>query len=159
MELRQRLLELLEPFLADGFVELVDVRVQHHGRRRTVCLLVDQPGGITIDDCVRISRQVEDLLDSQDLIPFRYVLEVSSPGVDRPLRKAEHYTRFVGERVEIRMNPGFGSRRQFTGELAGYSDGTVHVIVGEGEDVHLPLREVHSARVHIDPWKRRGDNG
>ena len=159
MDLRQRLLEVLEPYLAEDLVELVDVRVQSHSRRRTVCLLVDQPGGVTINDCARISRHVEDYLDTQDVIPFRYVLEVSSPGFDRPLRTRQHFERFVGEQVEIQMDRSFGERRQYTGELTGVADGVVSLRLGDGDEVRLPLDEIRSARVRIDPWKPRGGTG
>lgn len=157
MDLRLRLLEVLEPFLAGELVELVDVRVQVRARRRTVCLLVDKAGGVTIEDCARISRRVEDLLDTEDLIPFQYVLEVSSPGLDRPLRKPNHFERFAGERVEIRMADGYGSRRRFTGTLVGLEGDDVCVALAEGEQVRLPLASVESARVSIDPWKPRGE--
>jgi ribosome maturation factor RimP len=155
MDLRRHLLEVLEPVLAEDFVELVDVQIQVHQRRRIVRLLVDQPGGVGVSDCADISRRVEDLLDRQDLIPFRYVLEVSSPGVDRPLRKPEHFERFVGERVEVRMIESFGPRRSYAGTLAGLSDGYVRVRPSADEEIRLPLTQIRSARVRIDPWKRR----
>jgi len=155
MDLRRRLLDALEPHLAEDGAELVDVKVQVKGQRRTICLLVDQPGGVNIDDCARISRRLEDILDAQDLIPFHYVLEVSSPGLDRPLRKPHHYERFVGERVRIRMVPEFGDRRQFSGTLAGLDEGNVLVVDESGDECRLPLDRVHSARVQIDPWKRK----
>jgi ribosome maturation factor RimP len=158
MDLRLRLSEVLEPFLAEELVELVDIQVQARGRRRVVSLLVDQPGGVTIEDCARISRRVEDLLDTEDPIPFQYVLEVSSPGLDRPLTKPSHFERFAGERVEVRMSTDFGPRRRFTGRLVGLSGDDVCVALEEGEDVRLPLDKVERARVHIDPWKPKGEN-
>lgn len=155
MDLRRRLLDSLEPRLAEDEVELVDVQIQVKGRRRTVCLLVDQPGGVNIEDCARISRRLEDILDAQELIPFRYVLEVSSPGLDRPLRKPHHYERFTGERVQVRMVPEFGDRRQFSGTLAGFVDGFVCVVDESGQETRLPFDRILSARVQIDPWKRK----
>jgi ribosome maturation factor RimP len=155
MDLRLRLLEVLEPRLAEDFVELVDVEILVSGRRRTVRLLVDQPGGINVDDCARISRHVGDLLDSEDLIPFRYVLEVSSPGLNRPLRKPEHFERFAGEQVQVRMHDDFGPRRRFTGCLLGLEDGDVCLRSDGGEDVRLPLDKLRSARTQIDPWRKK----
>jgi ribosome maturation factor RimP len=158
MDLRLRLSEVLEPYLGEEAVELVDVQVHVRGRRRVVSLRVDQPGGVTIEDCARISRRVEDLLDTEDLIPFQYVLEVSSPGLDRPLKTPNHFERFAGERVEVRMSRDFGPRRRFAGTLVGLSGGDVCVVLEEGENVRLPLAQVESARVQIDPWKPKGEN-
>jgi ribosome maturation factor RimP len=183
MDLRHRLFEVLEPRLAQDLVDLVDVEVEVRRRRRTIRLLVDRlpssaasdgprmavegdaetdPNdldGVTINDCARISRRVEDILDAEDLIPFQYVLEVSSPGADRPLSKPAHFTRFVGERVTVRMDDAFGPRRQFSGVLLGLRDDQAWVRLSEDEEVLLPLGLIHQARVHIDPWekaKRRG---
>lgn len=176
MDLRHRLVEVLEPRLAAEHVELVDVEIEVQRRRRTIRLLVDrvpepargddpdavggEPAtGVTINDCARISRRVEDILDAEDLIPFAYVLEVSSPGADRPLSKPAHFDRFRGERVTIRMEEAYGPRRQFTGVLQGLRDDQACVSLSSDEEVLLPLGRIHKARVHIDPWeqaKRRG---
>jgi len=176
MDLRHRLLEVLEPRLAAEHVELVDVEIEARRRRRTIRLLVDhlptprpgsdprgeeeaEPAGVTINDCARISRRVEDILDAEDLIPFPYVLEVSSPGADRPLSRPAHYDRFRGERVTIRMDEAYGPRRQFTGVLRGLRDDQACVRLSGEEEILLPLDRIHRARVHIDPWekaKRRG---
>ncbi len=155
MDLRLRLLEVLEPYLAADFMEVVDVQVLVQGRRRTVRLLVDQPGGVSVEDCAAVSRRVASLLDQEDLVPFRYVLEVSSPGLDRPLRKPEHFRRFTGERVHIRMKDSYGPRRQFSGKLLGLDGGVLRVLPDKGDAFRLPLDSVRSARVQIDPWKRR----
>jgi len=155
VDLRQQLLELLEPALAEDFVDVVDVQIVAEGRRRIVRLLVDQPGGVGIHDCANISRRVEAILDTEDLIPFRYVLEVSSPGLNRPLRKPEHFERFTGERIHIQMVDTFGPRRRFSGKLLGLEEGLVCVLPDGGETVRLPFDSVRSARVEIDPWKRR----
>ena len=100
-------------------------------------------------------RRVEALLDTEDIIQFRYVLEVSSPGLNRPLRKPEHFERFTGERVHIRMADSFGPRRRFSGKLLGLKDGVVCVQSDDGETIRLPFDSLRSARAEIDPWKRR----
>ncbi len=166
MDLAGRVLALLEPRLEREHVELVDVQMIARGKRRVVCVRVDRvevdedgrkrPVGVTVADCARISRQIEDILDAEDVVPFSYVLEVSSPGLDRPLRKPEHYDWFTGEQVVVRMADTFGSRRQYTGSLVGRQGDHIVVSVDGGETVRLPLTEVKSARVAIDPWKRKG---
>ena len=166
MDLRHRLREALEPRLADEGVDLVDVEVQNHHRRRIIRFLVDEVGeepvggdapraGVSVEYCARVSRMIEDILDTADLIPFAYVLEVSSPGINRPLTKPRHYERHLGERVIVRMNDGFGERRQFSGALVALEDGHVQITLESGEGVALPLSEVRSARVDIDPWANR----
>jgi ribosome maturation factor RimP len=164
-ELRARLLEDLEPRLALEHVELVDVKIHPRGRQHVVCLLIEpyavardgarEPLAVTVDDCARVSRLVEGLIDEQ--ITWSYVLEVSSPGTDRPLRTPEHYRRFVGERVVIRTTTPVGpsSRKQFTGVLDGFAEGLVSVRLDDGECVRLPLDHILQARVQMDPWKRQ----
>jgi ribosome maturation factor RimP len=142
---KERLLELLEPTLAAMGFELADLDA-HVGRRGLLRLYIDRPGGVTVDDCQRVSEQVGAWLDVEDPLPGSYVLEVSSPGFDRRLRTAAHFERFGGEQARIELKDVLGGRRKFVGKLAGVEGGEV-VLEVDGERVRLPLSEIAVARL------------
>jgi ribosome maturation factor RimP len=142
---KERLLELLEPTLAAMGYELADLDA-HVGKRGLLRLYIDRPGGVTVDDCQRVSEQVGAWLDVEDPLPGSYVLEVSSPGFDRRLRTAAHFERFGGEQARIELKDVLGGRRKFVGKLAGVEGGEV-VLEVDGERVRLPLSEIAVARL------------
>ena len=142
---KERLLELLEPTLAAMGYELADLDA-HVGRRGLLRLYIDRPGGVTVDDCQRVSEQVGAWLDVEDPLPGSYVLEVSSPGFDRRLRTAAHFERFGGEQARIELRDALGGRRKFVGKLAGVEGGEV-VLEVDGERVRLPLSDIAVARL------------
>ncbi len=119
---KERLIVLLEPAIAAMGYELADIDV-HLGRRGVLRLYIDRAGGVTVDDCQRVSEQVGALLDVEDPLPGSYTLEVSSPGFDRRLRTQAHFERFVGERVRIELRDAREGRRNFTGRLTGVESG------------------------------------
>jgi len=142
---KERLIELLEPAVAAMGLELADIDV-HLGRRGLLRLFIDRPGGVTVDDCQRVSEQVGALLDVEDPLPGSYTLEVSSPGFDRRLRTQAHFERFVGERVRIEMRDALEGRRNFTGILTGVESGSALLEV-DGEAWRLPLKDIAVARL------------
>ncbi|HJR69796.1 MAG TPA: ribosome maturation factor RimP [Gammaproteobacteria bacterium] len=142
---KERLLELLEPTLTAMGFELADLDA-HVGRRGLLRLYIDRPGGVTVDDCQRVSEQVGAWLDVEDPLPGSYVLEVSSPGFDRRLRTAAHFERFGGEQAKIELRDARDGRRKFVGKLAGVEGGVV-VLEVDGELVRLPLRDIAVARL------------
>lgn len=126
--------------------ELVGVEYLPQGRRSLLRVYIDTPDGVTVEDCERVSHQVSGVLDVDDPIHGQYVLEVSSPGLDRPLFTAEHYRRFAGRRVRLRISPPLDGRRNFSGVLRGLRDNLVVIAQEEGE-VEIPLRHVEQARL------------
>ncbi len=142
---KEHLIELLEPAIAAMGFELADLDV-HLGRRGLLRLYIDRDGGVTVDDCQRVSRQVGALLDVEDPLPGSYVLEVSSPGFDRRLRTRAHFERFVGEQIRIELRDPRDGRRNFAGRLAGVEDDDALLEV-DGEVWHLPLNEIAVARL------------
>jgi ribosome maturation factor RimP len=142
---KERLIGLLEPAVAAMGFELADVDV-HLGRRGVLRLYIDRAGGVTVDDCQRVSEQVGALLDVEDPLPGSYTLEVSSPGFDRRLRTPAHFERFVGERVRIELRDALEGRRNFTGTLTGVEGGNVLLEV-DGEAWKLPLNDIAVARL------------
>jgi len=149
----ERARQLLEPVLArDGF-ELVEVEWQREGGAWVLRLYVDKQGGIGVDDCHAASRLVETILDVEDFIEPAYSLEVSSPGVERPLRKPEHFRRFAGEHAQVKsfgpVDAGHGPRKSWTGVLRGFQDGAVEMEV-DGALHRIPLDRIAKAHLQYD---------
>jgi ribosome maturation factor RimP len=107
---------------------------------------IDHQRGITLEDCEAVSRQLGSVLDVEDPVAGHYDLEVSSPGLDRPLFKLEHFERFGGERARIRLLAKLNGRRRYDGVLAGV-DGTTVLLDAEGERFELPFELIESARL------------
>jgi ribosome maturation factor RimP len=139
------LLELLEPPVAAMGFELADLDA-HFGRRGLLRLFIDREGGVTLDDCQRVSEQIGAWLDVEDPLPGSYVLEVSSPGFDRRLRKLAHFERFTGEQARIELKDARDGRRRFTGRLAGV-EGSEVLLEVEGELTRLPFGDIALARL------------
>jgi len=126
--------------------ELVGIEFAGGERGGLLRIYIDHPEGIGVDDCQQVSYQVSGLLDVEAPIPGHYTLEVSSPGLDRPLFDREHYQRFAGQRIRVRMAIPQGGRRKFEGLLQGLEEAYV-VLEQDGETVKLPLAEIEQARL------------
>jgi ribosome maturation factor RimP len=147
---------VLGPILARDGYELVDVEWLRGGGRWTLRVLIDRPGGVSIDDCQLVSRTIDPVLDVEDFIEPAYDLEVSSPGLDRPLRTPEHFERYKGQRVHVKAyGPVAGTaegsppRKSWTGRLEGFADGAVRVLV-DGVLHRIPLDGIAKAHLEYD---------
>lgn len=144
----ERVQELIEPVLGAMGYELVGVSHRASDRRALLRIYIDAPDGITVDDCERVSRQVSGILDVEDPLPGEYTLEVSSPGLDRPLFKADHYARFAGHPAQLRLRRLWNGRRRLDGTLGGIREGQVILLEGETEtEIEIPLELIESARL------------
>ncbi len=142
---KDRLIELLEaPIRALGS-ELVDVEVRTGGQG-LLRIYIDQEEGINLDDCESVSRQLSALLDVEDPIRGRYVLEVSSPGLDRPLRTPEHFQRYCDHVVRVKLNQSRAGQRNFKGRLLGVEERDIVVEVDK-QIFRLALSEIASAQL------------
>lgn len=144
--MRERLLEILEPVVEGLGYELLEIEFQPRGRDGLLRLYIDQPAGVTLDDCERVSNQVSAVLDVEDPIPGAYALEISSPGLDRPLRTAAHFAAAVGSQVRIELHLPRDGRKRFTGALLAAADGNLLVEV-DGTPYTLALNDVGKARI------------
>jgi ribosome maturation factor RimP len=127
--------------------ELVGVEYLGRGGDRAILrVYIDQEAGITLEDCAEVSHQLSGVLDVEDPIPGRYSLEVSSPGLNRPLVYPEHFERFRGHRVKLRLAEKVEGRRNLEGSLLGLADGLIQLEV-EGRTWEVPLAAVESARL------------
>ena len=137
---------LVEPLCeAEGF-ELVHVEFQNESGGRILRLYVDKPGGVTLNDCVDVSRQVDDLLDValDDLGPYN--LEVSSPGLDRPIGKRHDFDRFKGNTIKIKTARPVNGRKNFKGLLCGNAAGNVRLEI-DGDILEIPFEDISRARL------------
>lgn len=137
----------MEPVLEETGFELVDVEYLSDRGRWILRVFMDKEGGVTIEDCARASREIGDLIDVKDLIDHEYVLEVSSPGLDRPLKKEKDFVRAVGKKIKLRTVKPVEGRRNYFGYLRGFQDRVLHLEVDPGGLVSLPLHEVEKANL------------
>jgi len=126
--------------------ELVGIEYLPQGRRSLLRVYIDTPEGISVDDCERVSHQVSGVLEVEEPINGHYILEVSSPGLDRPLFTADHFGRFAGNQVKLRLSLPLAGRRNFTGLLQGMRDNDV-LLVQDGEELRIPLDNIEQARL------------
>ncbi len=146
----KQMAELLEPGVNALGYELLGLEYLSQGRHSVLRLFIDRPDGITVEDCERVSHQVSGVLEVEDPIKGQYTLEVSSPGLDRPLFKPAHFERFVGEQVQVRLVRPLDGRRKFKGQLLGLRDGSV-VIELDGEELVLPWEDIEKAHL-VPQW-------
>ncbi len=149
----QRVEELLQPIMLEMGFELVDLEFKKAGRSHVLRIFIDKPGGVNLDDCADLSRELSVQLDVEDCIPGKYTLEVSSPGLDRPLKKEQDFIRYQGKLAVIKtgelMKDEKGSpRKTFLGVLAGVEDGLVHIQLKEGALAKIPLDRI--AKAHLE---------
>lgn len=116
--------------LAQQDVELVDLIIQNQGRKKLLQFFVDKTGGITLDDCGELTDKIDSILEMENLIDGAYILEVSSPGVQRVLKKPEHFKRFVGQRAKVVLKIPLEGRGSFTGTIASAEDD--HFVLDDG---------------------------
>ena len=133
--------ELLEPILAAKNLELFDVEFKGQGRNGVLRVFIDKEDGV--------SRELGTLLDIQDMIPGSYTLEVSSPGLTRPLRKPEDFSRFKGKKVKIKTSKDIEKRKSFIGTLLDFKDGLVTVET-EGGSFSIPYADIEKANLELD---------
>ncbi|MGH2349590.1 MAG: ribosome maturation factor RimP [bacterium] len=149
--------ELARPLAERMGLEVVDVQVTGGGKTTTLRVLVDRPeGGITVDECAKVNESLSRQLDLYDLFPHAYTLEVSSPGLDRPLRSEADFRRFAGRRAEVVMTAPVEGQRRFRGRVLGVVGGAAVLEIDERQ-VHLPLDQLASAKLTVEMDDLRTD--
>lgn len=144
-----RVRAISEPIIAREGIELLDLELLGSGRRSILRFVIDKPGGVNLDDCSNVSRAVEGALEVDDPLDNSYQLEVSSPGLDRPLTKPEHYARYAGQKVTVKTFAPVENRRSFTGTLKGLTEDQV-VLDVDGREQRLPLTQVAKANLKFE---------
>lgn len=148
-DILEKVRQVAAPLAAQEGLELVDVEFGGPGGHQTLRLFIDRPEGVSLDDCTSLSRAVSAALDVEDPIDGAYDLEVSSPGLDRPLRTPEHFQKYAGERVKVKTYAPISqtdNRKTFVGTLQGFEGGFVLVDV-DGKVFRIPHAQVSKANV------------
>jgi ribosome maturation factor RimP len=141
-----KIVELLESAVERLGYELTDLESNLTGRDSTIRLFIDKPDGVKLEDCELVSRQVSALLDIEDPVSRSYVLEVSSPGLDRKLTKIEHFQRFMGDDVSAKLRFPIEGQRNFHGTLRHANEEHIEVEV-DGKSCRLPIAEIEYVRL------------
>ncbi len=141
--------EIVNPLLLENGFELVDLEYRREGRARVLRIFIDKDGGITVDDCAKVSRELGILLDVHDVIPGSYNLEVSSPGLTRVLKKPRDFERFRGKKVKIKTKMDIGDRRVFVGRLLDFADDVAIVLVN-GHTYLIEYDKIEKANLELD---------
>ncbi len=150
----------LEPILNEASCELFDLEFVKEGPNHYLRVFIDKEGGVTIDDCEFISRRLESRLDEADPIPMQYILEVSSPGVERPIKKDSDFEKYKGEQVEIKLYKPLNKSKTYSGTLLGLKDGIVSIRVNPGKkgkiqennDIEIERAAIASCKLAFN-WK------
>ncbi len=153
LEVREEVRRLALPLAEESGYELVDVEHAFLGRHRILRVLLDKPGGITVGDCARFSRRLADCLDMNQVMAASYQLEVSSPGIERPLRTLESVARFAGQTASLTTHEARDGRRNWDGVLLEPQAERVGIRLEDGSECWFDWAEVKAARLVMpDPW-------
>ncbi|TSK05283.1 MAG: ribosome maturation factor RimP [Geobacter sp.] len=155
VDVAERVTEIVAEIGAPLGIGLVDLEYKREGRDMVLRIFLEKEGGITLDDCADVSRQLSDILDVEDFMPERYDLEVSSPGICRPLKKVADYERFAGHLVKVKTfemlaDDAGNKRKTFTGKLLGVADGVISIDLTEGQHASIPLDKVAKANLEFE---------
>jgi len=131
-------------------MEIVLVEIKGGGNRPIVRTYIDRPGGVTLADCENFSKRFSVLLDVEDSIPFSYTLEVSSPGLDRPLVKEGDFLRFAGSNARLRTRSPIGGQKNFKGRILSVAEGRVVLEVAPGKAVDIAISDIEKANLIIE---------
>jgi len=139
--------QLLEPILKENNFELYDVEFVKEAGTFYLRAFIDKEGGININDCELVSRRLSDLLDEKDFIPDAYILEVSSPGLGRALKKDKHFEKSIGEEVEIKLFKAIDKQKDFTGYLESFNDEVI--VISDEKENELEFERSNIASVRL----------
>lgn len=142
--------ELLVPIVEKNNYELVDVEYVKEGSNWYLRAYIDKEGGFSVNDCEKVSRELSDLLDREDFIDESYILEVSSPGLGRTLKKDKDFARSIGEEVELKLYKAVEGQKEFSGMLKDYDEKTVTIGFEENEELIFERKNISLIRLAID---------
>ena len=149
-EYEKRVEAYLMPVMEKNQFELVDVEYVKEAGTWYLRAYIDKEGGFTVDDCELVSRQLGEWLDREDFIDDIYILEVSSPGLGRPLKKEKDFKRSLGEQVEVRLYRAVDRQKEFTGALAAYDEDTVTLRFEDGTETSFEKKDIALIRLAFD---------
>jgi len=149
-ELGDKIKKIIEPVINTGGIELYDIEFNRMRGKGLLRVFIEKEGGVTIEDCGRISREIEAVLDVEDPIPFSYVLEVSSPGLDRPLKKLEDFNRYSGNMVRVTTLEPVDNQTFFIGTIDKVENDEISLLLPKNRQVIIPFKNISKARLEVE---------
>jgi ribosome maturation factor RimP len=147
---RDRVFEIAASLVQEKGIELVDVEYKRSGSRCLLRVFIDKVGGVTIDDCQEVSRELSDLLDKEDLILHRFDLEVSSPGLTRPLRRREDFARYKGRLARVYTSEKIEGQTHFLGRINEVKEDSIDLLIDKAK-FNIPLGKITKASLEYEP--------
>ena len=148
--IKEKVREIVEPVINALNVELDDIELTKMRGKALLRVFIDKEGGVSIDDCERVSHEVEAVLDVEDPIPYSYVLEVSSPGLDRPLKAPKDFKRFTGRSVRVVTHESVCKQTFFVGKIAEAFDDEIVLLLPQNKEVTIPYKNISRARLEVE---------
>ena len=145
--MEERIQRLLETTIGSLGYELLGVEYLSQGKHSRLRIYIDGPDGIGVDDCTKVSHQVSGILDVEDPIKGEFALEVSSPGLDRPLFKPEHYKQYIGRQVKLRSRLPVDGQRNFKGKITAVEQDELYIVVENGDELKIACHEIEQANL------------
>ncbi len=148
-ELEERVKGLIWPVIKAVGMDIESIKLAKMGRKYLLRVFIERESGVTLDDCESVSREIGAVLDVDDLIPYSYVLEVSSPGLDRPLKNPTDFKRFAGRTARIVTSMPIENQTFFIGEIVEAGDVEVVMLLSKGRKVTIPYKDISRARLEV----------
>jgi ribosome maturation factor RimP len=149
-DLQEQIQNLLDPILGSLGLTLWNLEFRKEGPQWLLRIYIDrEPGGVTLDDCETVSRDLGAVLDVEEIVPHAYTLEVSSPGLDRALSKSEHYRKSLGKQIRIKTYQAINNQKVFRGTLASFEDGIVVLKTESDEALRISLENISKASLEV----------
>lgn len=146
----QALQALIEPIVQEQGLELVDVQYQKEGKNWFLRIFIDNADGISHKECTGVSEALDPVLEEQEIITESYILEVSSPGLNRPLKKEKDFVRFAGKRIVMKTEEAIENQKTFNGTLLGTKDGEVQIELEDGRLIGISLENIKKANLMVE---------
>jgi len=150
MKVEDNIMTLIGPICGQKGVEVVEISYKREGPRYVLRILADKPKGITLDECGSLNNEIGQKLDAENIIEGSYVLEVSSPGLDRPIISRRDFERAMGRTLKVSTYAPFDGKNVFIGELLGISENAVVIQDAEGISTEIPMDKIARAKLHIE---------
>ncbi|HBA89143.1 MAG TPA: ribosome maturation factor [Geobacter sp.] len=155
VDVAEKITEILTGIVEPLGIGLVDIEYKREGRNMVLRVFLEKEAGIMLDDCADVSRQLSDILDVEDFMPEHYTLEVSSPGICRPLKKVADYQRFAGRLIKVKtfdvvLDDAGNKRKTFVGTLTGIENDMIAIHLTEGQHATIPLDKVAKANLEFE---------
>jgi ribosome maturation factor RimP len=142
--------EIIKPVIESEGLELFDLKLLEGGNQSFLRIFIDKDGGVTLDDCQNVSTQVGAILDVEDIIDCHYILEVSSPGLERPLKKEEDFVKYTGETIRLSLFSPLNDKKKFTGKIIDFKSNTLTLELKKDGKINIPYDMIKNAKLEIE---------